>query len=338
MQGNQTTGAYVRKGVSLFNIKKYLEQWLQLRLAMHHQPSSVQSARKDLQVFLTFCEKQGRKTVYGSTFTEFFQWLGQERGNGAGAINRKASTLKMYIRFLASRQIPGAAAIPIQFLPRARQPYAGPVKTLEVEEVQRLLGAIVNDTVLGYRDFALYTLIYALGLRISEALNVNLSDIDWLRCTVTIRGKGRRERTLPIIAPLMRILRRYRGLRNDLLNAGTNNALFLSKKGNRLAIRTAEENFQKLAAKAGPLSMQKITPHTLRHCFASHALETEAQDIVRIKAILGHASLKTTEIYLHPSLKLLQQAVNDHLAVDILEELRPKRKRMYRIQDRQSAA
>ncbi len=234
----------------------------------------------------------------------------------------------MYIRYLVSIQAPGAAALPIQYLPRARQPYAGPVKTLEPEEVERLLGSILRDTVLGYRDFTLYTMVYALGLRIGEALAIDIGDIDFYRHTITIHGKGRRERTLPLVAPLMSILRRYRELRGDILNAGESSALFLSKKGRRLSHRAAEENFQKLIKRAGSLSMDKVTPHTLRHSFATHALESDKKDIVRIQKIRGHATLKTTERYLHPSVTMLREAINDHLASDILEELRSKRQRI----------
>jgi integrase/recombinase XerD len=299
-----------------------------------------------LNVFFAFCNEKGIKTIYGKTIVDFFSWLRNDRKNGSGAINRKASTLKMFIRYLAVLQVPGAKEMPLQFIPRARQPYAGPVKTLEFEEVKRLLHGIETDTVIGYRDFALFNLIYCLGLRISEALSIDLDDIDWKSRTVLIHGKGRKERLLPIVEPLMAILRRYRELRKDLLNAESSQAFFMSKKGNRLSLRAAEENFQKLVNKTGPFSIKKVTPHTLRHSFASpciersrnDALETEGQDIVRIKAILGHASLKTTEIYLHPSFSLLKEAIEDHVASDIITELRKKRRRTHRIQRRCGAA
>lgn len=325
---------YVRKGIKVRQSKQHVETWCKLRRDMSHQPSSIQSSRKDLNVFFAFCNEKGIKTIYGKTIVDFFSWLRNDRKNGSGAINRKASTLKMFIRYLAVLQVPGAKEMPLEFIPRARQPYAGPVKTLEFDEVKRLLHGIETDTVIGYRDFALFNLIYCLGLRISEALSLDIDDIDWKSRTVLIHGKGRKERLLPIVEPLMAILRRYRELRKDLLNAESSQAFFMSKKGNRLSLRAAEENFQKLVNKTGPFSIDKVTPHTLRHSFASHALETEGQDIVRIKAILGHASLKTTEIYLHPSFSLLKEAIEDHVASDIITELRKKRRRTHRIQRR----
>ncbi|NBB81398.1 MAG: tyrosine-type recombinase/integrase, partial [Verrucomicrobia bacterium] len=189
-------------------------------------------------------------TLTGKTIVDFLSWLRTCRNNGSGAINRKISTVKMYIRFLASTDIPGAADVPIQYLQRARQPYAGPVKTLEIHEVKRILAGI-----LGYRDFALFNLLYALGLRLSEALSLDLDAIDWKKRTCTVHGKGRKQRTLYLVKPLCDILVHYRQLRSELRNAQTSNAFFLSKKGNRLSARTAEENFQKLINKVGPFTI-----------------------------------------------------------------------------------
>jgi site-specific recombinase XerD len=127
-----------------------------------------------------------------------------------------------------------AVDVPIQHIQRARQPCAGPVKTLEIHEVKRILAGIDTSTVLGYRDFALFNLLYALGLRLSEALSLDLDSIDWQKGTCTVQGKGRKQRTLYLVKPLRDILPRYRQLRTELRNAQRSNAFFLSKKGNRL--------------------------------------------------------------------------------------------------------
>ncbi len=109
-------------------------------------------------------------------------------------------------------------------------------------------------------------------------------------------------------------------MRELLLGAQEQNALFVSKKGNRLSARTAQENFQKIVAQAGPFSIKKITPHSLRHAFATHAMEGDA-DLIVLKAVMGHASIHSTQIYIHPSLETLRKAVNDHIAADILSDL-----------------
>lgn len=114
-------------------------------------------------------------------------------------------------------------------------------------------------------------------------------------------------------------------------------ALFISKKGNRLAQRTAQENFQKIVEKAGTLSLDRVTPHSLRHAFASHAIDGEA-DLIVLKAVLGHASLQSTEHYVHPSMRVLQKAVNEHISSQILSELIEENVVILSIQQRLSYA
>ena len=109
-------------------------------------------------------------------------------------------------------------------------------------------------------------------------------------------------------------------MRTKVFGAQEQKALFVSKKGNRLSARTAQENLQKIVAQAGPFSIKKITPHSLRHAFATHAIEGDA-DLIVLKAVMGHASIHSTQIYIHPSLDTLRKAVNDHIAADILSDL-----------------
>ena len=217
----------------------------------------------------------------------------------------------------------GSETLPIDDIPRARDAYRGPVKTLEPDEVKRILHAFDTRTETGFRDFVLFYLIYSLGLRLGETIGIDLAHIDRAHRTVLIHGKGRRERTLPIPNAQYKVLREWLKRRELFLNSDTSPALFLSRKGNRLAARTVEEALSRMVKRLGRFSIDKITPHTLRHCFASHALETE-HDLVVLKAILGHASMKSTELYLHPSMRLQRQAVNNHVATEILARLRKR--------------
>ncbi|GAH67795.1 unnamed protein product, partial [marine sediment metagenome] len=224
-------------------------------------------------------------------------------------------------------------------LQRAREPYSGPVETLEPDEVRRILNSIDTDSVLGFRDYLLYSLLYRLGLRIGEALSVNLEDIDLDKELILIHGKGRRNRTLPLVSDIPTLIEKWLCLRRWLSGSEGLNALFISKKGNRLSARKAQDNFQKVIASVGPLSIAKVTPHTLRHAFASHALEEDATDakLIVLKSVLGHALLKSTEIYLHPSMKLLRRAVNDHPASEILEDIIKTDKIIIRVQQARAA-
>ena len=109
-------------------------------------------------------------------------------------------------------------------------------------------------------------------------------------------------------------------MRTKVFGALKQNVFFVSKKGNRLSARTAQENLQKIVVQAGPFSIKRITPHSLRHAFATHAIEGDA-DLIVLKAVMGHASIHSTQIYIHPSLDTLRKAVNDHVAADILSDL-----------------
>ncbi|MFC1476588.1 tyrosine-type recombinase/integrase [Fibrobacterota bacterium] len=317
--------------ITVSDFNACIDDYLHLRLCMNHQPSSVNSAYKDLTLFSRYCRAKGITAIKGQTMIDFMKWLREERGNCSGTINRKQSSLKTYFTHLKLRQVEGADKVPFQYMTRARDPYRGPVKTLEFEEVIRLLQSIDKSNVLGLRDFTLFSLIYALGLRLGEAIAINVTDIDFINEILHIHGKGRRERDVPLTKPVSKLLKTWLEARCCMLNALTEQALFISKKGNRLAPRTAEDNFQKIVTRSGPFSIDHVTPHTLRHAFASHAVDGNC-DMLVLKTILGHASIKTTELYIHPSIKTLRAAINKHVASDILEQLSTCRIGVFRMQ------
>jgi integrase/recombinase XerD len=288
---------------------------------MRHQESSILAGRKDLGVFVRYCKERHVRRITGLTLINFFAYLRDTRKNDSGAINRKRSTLRCYFDHLRLRQVPGADRFPIDHLPRARQPYKGPIQTLEYQEVMKLLASIDRSTVIGLRDFTIFSLLYAIGLRLGECLTIRMQDIDWKREMLTINGKGRKVRYIPLTDKVATLLKTWIESRRSFMNAGISEYLFLSKKGNRLSLRMAEERFQETVKKAGKFTMNKITPHSLRHAFASHAVDGNA-DLLVLKTLLGHASLKTTELYVHPSVNTLRKALNNHLSNDILSNIR----------------
>ncbi len=307
--------------ISVSDFDLHLEDYHDLRInVLNHQPSGVEANKRDLNLFSNYLHTNNIKTITGDEMLNFIGWLRKARDNKAGSINRKESSIRSYFKYLRFSQVKGADAFPIESLPRAREPYSGPIEALTPEEVIKLLNSVDKDSVLGFRDFVLYTLLYSLGLRISEALNISIEDIDYENKVLHIHGKGRKKRALPLTEYLLEIINKWMIYRSHLINAETLQALFISKKGNRLAVRTAQDNFKKIVKKAGHLSIKKVTPHSLRHAFATHAIEGN-QDIFVLKAIMGHASTKSTEIYLHPSMKILKKAMNEHIASEILNEI-----------------
>jgi len=322
--------------ISLADFDKHREEYRNLRLGIfNHQPSGVEANERDLDLFSRFLHENQEDRITGEIMLAFLIWLREDRDNRAGSINRKEASLRTYIKFLRFSQVEGADRFPIESLPRAREPYPGPVESLQPEEVVKLLDSMDRNSVLGFRDFLFFSLLYRLGLRIGEAVAIDIKDIDFEKQILYIHGKGRRERKLPILPDLMNTIDTWLIYRSKLLNAGKLEALFVSKKGKRLAIRTAQDNFKKIVEKTGPFSIKKVTPHSLRHAFATHAIEGE-QDIFVLKSIMGHASSKSTEIYLHPSMRTLKKAVNDHIASKILEELIMNNKMPLRIHSRRN--
>ncbi|UOY93872.1 site-specific tyrosine recombinase XerD [Ectobacillus sp. JY-23] len=171
-------------------------------------------------------------------------------------------------------------------------------KVLSVVEVEGLLQA-PDHTPFGIRDKAMLELLYATGLRVSELINLDLADVHITMGFVRCVGKGNKERIIPLGRLATEAISTYieRG-RTSLLGRHTTNALFLNHQGNRLTRQGFWKILKKLAQKA---NIQKdLTPHTLRHSFATHLLENGA-DLRAVQEMLGHADISTTQIYTHVS-------------------------------------
>lgn len=150
--------------------------------------------------------------------------------------------------------------------------------------------------------------MYDLGLRVGEVNTLNLENITLKQKKITVVGKGKKRRTLYLNAEMVDILSEWLAVRSRFLNSKSSTALFLSKKGNRLAIRTMEDNFKKIVIKAHVAVHFRVTCHTLRHSFASH-LNDHDVDVLVIQSLLGHASPKSTHLYIHPSEHRVREAL-----------------------------
>lgn len=165
-----------------------------------------------------------------------------------------------------------------------------------IDEMSALLEAPEPTTPLGMRDRALFELLYASGLRISEACSLDLRDVDFDRAEVRAMGKGSRERIVPFGRSAAQALRRYiESGRGQLARAGGCGALFLNRFGGRLSTRSARRLLAGYELRAG---LPRRGPHTLRHTFATHLLEGGA-DLRSVQELLGHQSLSSTQIYTH---------------------------------------
>lgn len=188
------------------------------------------------------------------------------------------------------------------------------------QQIIVLLKQIDTHTILGIRDYAVYALMYQLGLRVGEVHGLNLQNIDLKKNKISVIGKGNKPRSLHINSELCDILCQYLAVRDQFHNSWLTSALFISKKGNRLAIRTIEDNFKKILFYSSINTPFKVTCHTLRHSLASHLNDNDV-DILVIQSILGHLSTRSTEPYIHPSLDRIRKALEKLPGVKFVKEL-----------------
>lgn len=169
-------------------------------------------------------------------------------------------------------------------------------KALSVDEVTRILNAAAGEDVLNARDAALLEFLYGTGARISEAVGLDVDDIDIEAGAVLLRGKGGKERVVPVGSYALEALSAYKvRARPELVSRGRgSHALFLNARGGRLSRQSAWTVLRRAAAKAG--IAKEISPHTLRHSFATHLLDGGA-DVRVVQELLGHASVTTTQVY-----------------------------------------
>jgi integrase/recombinase XerC len=178
---------------------------------------------------------------------------------------------------------------------------------LEYEQVKRLLETPPMNSWLGARDRAIMETLYSTGVRVSELVALNMDDIDFLGEVVHIRGKGKKERIVPIGTSALQVIQHYMEFRNKRAHSNPNfdsKVLFVNKHGRRLSTRSVRRKMDKYLKMAGLDTA--ISPHTLRHSFATHMLNNGA-DLRSVQELLGHQSLSTTQVYTHLTTKKLKE-------------------------------
>jgi len=220
----------------------------------------------------------------------------EQRSSGLSprSVARRVAAVRGFYRFLVlDRRIRTSPADDL------RPPRAWPAlpKFLSIDEVDRLLAAPDTMTPLGLRDRAMIELLYATGLRVSELVGVTLADLHLAEQYLTCVGKGRKERLVPMGEEAADWIRRYQaGARRELLKGRASPRLFVNARGGALS-RVGFWKILKRHARAAQLP-RTLSPHVLRHSFATHLLERGA-DLRAIQIMLGHADLSTTQIYTH---------------------------------------
>jgi len=233
-----------------------------------------------------------------------------ENDYSSATMARKIATLRSFYRWLDRCGL--NATNPMLLIRTPRQNKRLP-KAIDVSQVEQLLSAPDDTELLGARDRAILETLYSTGIRVSELVGINRSDIDDAGQAMIVRGKGKRERIVPLGSHALVALRHYLGmLRTDPRAANDASdpdaALFINKHGGRLSTRSVRRKVSKYLAKAG--LDPEISPHTLRHSFATHLLDNGA-DLRSVQELLGHQSLSTTQVYTHLTTQRMREAYDD---------------------------
>jgi integrase/recombinase XerD len=258
-------------------------------------PLTLSAYARDLQDFWEFLEARGREQWGAVTLGDLKDYLAalEARGLAARSRARKLSALRQFFRFLEREE--AVAANPAELLDSPRLPRRLP-KVLGEREVETLLAAPDPATPAGQRDGALLEVLYATGLRVSELVGLTLKQLDLRRGVVRPLGKGSKERVVPMVAPAVEKLQLYLSQgRPRLLQGRQSPYVFLNRRGGKLS----RQGFWKILKNyARELGVRDLSPHTLRHSFATHLLSRGANLRV-LQLLLGHADLATTQIYTH---------------------------------------
>ena len=219
-----------------------------------------------------------------------------EKQYSKATIARKLATLRSFYKFLVKRN--HLTSNPVVAVRTPKQDKKLP-RFLDYEEVKRLLNTPSLDNWLGARDRAIMETLYSTGIRVSELVALNMDDVDFMGEVVHVRGKGKKERIAPIGSSTLQVIQHYMEYRNKRAQNNVNfdsKILFVNKFGKQLSTRSVRRKMDKYLKMAGLDSA--LSPHTLRHSFATHMLNN-GTDLRSVQKLLGHQSLSTTQVYKH---------------------------------------
>ena len=294
MAGKQSFAEWMRSYLQLCRTEKGLAA------------NSLDAYRRDLTHFGSYLDDQGVGEV---TLDQLRAYVDQLRLKGISnrSITRKITTLRGFFGFLVEEN--GIETDPAELLTAPKIGSSLP-KYLDLPAVDGILQAPSQASKTGLRDQAMLHLLYGAGLRVSELIQLRVSDIEEEAGTIRVIGKGNKQRLIPIGRAALAAVRDYaRRQRSELLKGKTSASLFVTARGKAITRQGFWKLLRGYGKKAGVA--KAVSPHVLRHTFATHLLEGGA-DLRSVQAMLGHADIGTTEIYTHVMRSRLQHVVNTH--------------------------
>jgi len=288
----------------VLHLNKYIELYaFFLKNEKNYSNYTIISYRNDLIQFFNYLKlyrllKDDKiEYVDRSVMRKYIVYL-KKSDYSARSISRKISTVRSFFKFCLREGIIKVNPTINLITPKIdkKLPYF-----LYLQEVNKLIETPLKNTIFGIRDSAILELLYGTGIRVGELVNLNICNIDLYEKTIIVFGKGSKERILPLGNPSIRAIKEYLSSRNlfkknIFVNKNDLEALFLNRLGGRLTTRSIRRIIIKYMKMAG--LKKKISPHVLRHSFATHLLGGGA-DLRSVQELLGHKSLSTTQIYTH---------------------------------------
>ena len=267
-------------------------------------PNTVKSYQSDLSIFLKWLSGNCNSSIKNTKSEDielFIKHLFQ-LGFKSTTINRKISSIKAFYVYLKKQKL--IDTIPTEEINVPKQEKNLP-KSISEKEVETLLNSINGSNNIELRDKAMMELLYATGVRVSELVSIKLNDIDFNRRVIRVIGKGSKERLVPFGEKAFIALNNYLALRENRITK----EIFLSNRGTGIT-RISFWNRVKFYLNRCGLSIE-ISPHTLRHAFATHILNRGA-DLRSVQMLLGHSDLSTTQIYTHIAKQRLSDVLKKH--------------------------
>jgi integrase/recombinase XerC len=303
-------------------MEKLIEQFLEhLRYERNVSSHTLRNYASDLEQFLDFLAplKNGTRAVPEITAIDHLtirEWLAALHAaqKKKASVARKLAALRTFFQFLVREEMLELNPAKLVSTPRLEKKLP---KHLSIDEAIRFIESPDPETDLGKRDRAMLELMYATGVRVAELTTLDLPDVDFGNQLVRVTGKRRKQRIVPFGEPAGAAIREYLKVRDKfLLNAPISkrdeDALFLNYQGTRITTRSVGRMVDKYIRLCA--GMHNISPHALRHSFATHLLDSGA-DLRDIQELLGHARLSTTQVYTHVSMEKL---------VEVYDKAHPK--------------
>ncbi len=269
-----------------------------IRVEKNLAQNTVEAYERDISRYLKFLEEEKKVTsirrVKDSQIREFIRAL-SDLELAPSTLHRNFSAIRSYHDFLVESEITDESPAQLLVPPKRDQKIPD---VLSIEEVEQIIGAINRDSDAFVRDKALLEVLYSTGVRVSELCNLEMADIQNKSGVLRIKGKGKKERLVPIGGKAVDVLDNYiKKMRFRLTEKNLDNGkVFLSMNGRPLTRSAVWQILKKWTAESG--IKKNISPHTFRHSFATHLLEGGA-DLRAIQEMLGHESITTTELYTH---------------------------------------